>query len=254
MNLQEHIKKVLREEVNKKYLKPSEKSEKFILDRLNSMASGAEIYHVESYKTRHDFEFCKNGTTIMNLALFFEETDDNTPTSKRQFESSTLSVQEDFVGGMLSTFPVRRNYLNYIIEEWFEDTFLSKISNMMGRNDISVEELSFSDRAYPCVPPIKEVPEGVTQDEMIKVIMNNTLWRKKDLLALEEREPGSLEWMYLNKLRNNEVNRLDSGNPMGESEIKESELTERCWKGYTQKGMKTMFGKRYPNCVKKTKK
>jgi hypothetical protein len=37
------------------------------------------------------------------------------------------------------------------------------------------------------------------------------------------------------------------------SETKEGELTEKCWKGYTQKGMKTMFGKRYPNCVKKTK-
>ena len=37
------------------------------------------------------------------------------------------------------------------------------------------------------------------------------------------------------------------------SEMKEGELTERCWAGYTQKGMKTMFGKRYPNCVKKTK-
>jgi len=34
----------------------------------------------------------------------------------------------------------------------------------------------------------------------------------------------------------------------------ESEITERCWKGYTQKGMKTMFGKRYPNCVKIKKK
>jgi hypothetical protein len=33
-----------------------------------------------------------------------------------------------------------------------------------------------------------------------------------------------------------------------------SEITERCWKGYTQKGMKTMFGKRYPNCVKIKKK
>jgi len=33
----------------------------------------------------------------------------------------------------------------------------------------------------------------------------------------------------------------------------ETELTEKCWKGYTQKGMKTMFGKRYPNCVKKKK-
>ena len=36
--------------------------------------------------------------------------------------------------------------------------------------------------------------------------------------------------------------------------LSEEELTEKCWKGYTQKGMKTMFGKRYPNCVKKTKK
>jgi len=207
MRLHEHIKRVLREEVNKKYLKPSEKSEKFILDRLNSMASGAEIYHVESYKTRHDFEFCKNGTTIMNLALFFEETDDNTPTSKRQFESSTLSVQEDFVGGMLSTFPVRRNYLNYIIEEWFEDTFLSKISNMMGRNDISVEELSFSDRAYPCVPPMTK-PDDVTQDNMIDYIMKKTLYKRKDLLKYEDEEPGYIEDLYLKKLRNDEEERL----------------------------------------------
>ena len=40
---------------------------------------------------------------------------------------------------------------------------------------------------------------------------------------------------------------------MGRQEQNEGEITERCWKGYTQKGMKTMFGKRYPNCVKKTK-
>ena len=31
------------------------------------------------------------------------------------------------------------------------------------------------------------------------------------------------------------------------------EITEgtRCWKGYEKKGMKTMFGKRVPNCVKR---
>ena len=32
---------------------------------------------------------------------------------------------------------------------------------------------------------------------------------------------------------------------------KEEALDEKCWKGYEKKGMKTMFGKRYPNCVKK---
>jgi hypothetical protein len=49
---------------------------------------------------------------------------------------------------------------------------------------------------------------------------------------------------YLEKLRDEDTKK---------GEQNESELTERCWAGYTQKGMKTMFGKRYPNCVKKTK-
>jgi len=29
------------------------------------------------------------------------------------------------------------------------------------------------------------------------------------------------------------------------------QIDEKCWPGYKKKGMKTMFGKRYPNCVKK---
>ena len=34
----------------------------------------------------------------------------------------------------------------------------------------------------------------------------------------------------------------------------EEQMDEACWKGYEKKGMKKMFGKMYPNCVKKTKK
>ncbi len=48
-------------------------------------------------------------------------------------------------------------------------------------------------------------------------------------------------------------------NDMGGRKIKENNelfewLHEACWKGYEKKGMKKMFGKMYPNCVKKTKK
>ena len=32
---------------------------------------------------------------------------------------------------------------------------------------------------------------------------------------------------------------------------KKSRTDEKCWDGYKKKGMKTMFGKRVPNCVKK---
>jgi len=36
--------------------------------------------------------------------------------------------------------------------------------------------------------------------------------------------------------------------------MKYKEILEACWKGYHKEGMKTMFGKRYPNCVKNKKK
>lgn len=35
--------------------------------------------------------------------------------------------------------------------------------------------------------------------------------------------------------------------------MKIREIMEACWKGYHKEGMKTMFGKRYPNCVKNKK-
>ena len=34
-------------------------------------------------------------------------------------------------------------------------------------------------------------------------------------------------------------------------ELEGEQLDEKCWKGYEKKGMKTMFGKTYPNCIKK---
>jgi len=38
------------------------------------------------------------------------------------------------------------------------------------------------------------------------------------------------------------------------SDLSFQQFMEKCWKGYEKKGMKTMFGKRYPNCVKKEEK
>lgn len=208
--IRESIVKVLREEERKQFLKPSPKIVNGIISRLNKVFSDVNMYHIENYKTRHDFEFCKNGKRMMNLILYFDDNVAyNTPTSEREFVESHLSIPKMFVDTIFKFFPVRRNYLYYLIEEWFETNFLDKISNEMGRDDISIDELSFTDRVDVCVPPVTEKPEGVTQDDMIKVIMKNTLWRKNDLLSLEEREPGYIEKLYLDKLRNIEMDRLE---------------------------------------------
>ena len=82
-----------------------------------------------------------------------------------------------------------------------------------------------------------------------------------DLNEFEELLKEYLNGKYGDKFKDKIIRKIgDQYNCLKESyleemsEMKEGELTEKCWTGYTQKGMKTMFGKRYPNCVKKTKK
>jgi hypothetical protein len=104
--------------------------------------------------------------------------------------------------------PVRRNYLKYVVEEWFEDTLLEKIQRGLGRNDISIN--SFSEhpkKSLVCVPPVSK-PEGVTDDEMIDFIAKNTLYRRDELekRIIDERE--WLEKVYTDKLRGVEIERV----------------------------------------------
>ena len=75
------------------------------------------------------------------------------------------------------------------------------------------------------------------------------LVRNKDF-GLHDVDWGDI-YDYINEHRRDDINEYYREHQ--KEEMNETELTERCWKGYTQKGMKTMFGKRYPNCVKKKK-
>ena len=55
----------------------------------------------------------------------------------------------------------------------------------------------------------------------------------------------SEEFMALPEMTDVQINALKKAG------IEVEVIDEKCWKGYEKKGMKTMFGKRYPNCVKK---
>ena len=77
---------------------------------------------------------------------------------------------------------------------------------------------------------------------------------KRALDYIEKRKEASKE---KTKSLNKETTDPQSGKAApygsGYTPIQQNEdvLNEKCWPGYTKKGMKTMFGKKYPNCVKK---
>ncbi len=216
MNLRDNIKQILREEVAKRFEKPSPNMEKLIYNWLDKYVSNSQMYQEKSWESRTDFTWCKDGKEIMQVVLFFNTDDtvydDKRKTEERDFEEGSLWVPKDVVKSMLSYLPVRQNYLNYLIEEWFEDKFGSEINGKMNRDDIFIHEFkAYPDTASVCVPPM-EKPEDVTEEEMIELILKTTLFKRDVLLRREEEEPGFIEKTYLQKIRNKKREELEGGN------------------------------------------
>ena len=86
-----------------------------------------------------------------------------------------------------------------------------------------------------CVPEETEVSEG-----------------KKEMLAkMNASREGFMAKDGPNKAAHDAKQRILKKTKEKMTEEIVQSILEKCWAGYEKKGMKTMFGKRYPNCVKK---
>ena len=216
--MKESIRNILIQEVNKKYPKPTEKLEKVVYRWLDDYFKGSQIYKYESWKHwSFRFEFCKNGREIADLHLDFDDRSpdwgprDKRPTSERSFNKAWLYIYPVMIDELLTDIPIRKNYLLYLIEEWFEDTKLNEIQQGFNRSDMSLDYVYVSEtkkKGELCVPPVSK-PEGVTMQEMMDLIKKTTLYSYKQMEEKEEEEPGWIEELYLAKLRGKEQERLN---------------------------------------------
>jgi hypothetical protein len=111
---------------------------------------------------------------------------------------------------------------------------------------------SLEDRWYD--KRMKDDPDTIMQPRAIRKSKSNEYEERVLTNKIEPLRRYIIDIIYKgdNPLLQEKIDEYLNNNS-SKQEQNESELTERCWKGYTQKGMKTMFGKRYPNCVKAKK-
>jgi hypothetical protein len=212
------IRKILKEEINKKFTKPNEKLDSLVYNWLDNYFEGSQINKNESWKYySFSFEFCNNGREIADLHVGFDDKSpafgprDKRPTSERSVKEVMLYIYPIMVDLMMNVFPIRKNYLLYLIEEWFEDTKLNEIQQEFHRNDLSLDYVSVFEHRKKgdiCVPPISK-PEDITMEEMMDYIKKNSLFSYKDMEEYEEEEPGWIENMYLSYLHSKEKERVN---------------------------------------------
>ena len=212
------MRKILKEEINKKFTKPNEQLDSIVYNWLDNYFDGSQIYTDEYWKYYgFTFQFCKNGREIADLRIEFDDRSpdwgpsDKRPTSERSVKEVMLYIFPTMVNELISDIPIRKNYLLYLIEEWFEDTKLDEIQQGFNRNDLSLDYVSVFEskkKGDICVPPLT-TDEEITMQEMMDYIKKTTLFSYKDMEEHEEDEPGWIEKTYLGKLLGKEKERLN---------------------------------------------
>ena len=132
-------------------------------------------------------EWCIDGKNTISTYYEFDE---------GKFNKGRLSVSESLVETISDLFSVKQSYVLHVIEEWYEDTMIPKFEKLSGESGLFIDSIYTNERVFDCIPePTK--PEGITDDEMIDFIVNNTLYRKPEVLQKIESGERDLEDFYL---------------------------------------------------------
>jgi len=133
-------------------------------------------------------DWCINGKETISAFYYFE---------KGEFEKGSLSISKKIVESLSNLLSIRRSYVVHVIEEWYDDTMVPKFEEITGESGLSIDDIDvWGDKEHACIAePVK--PEGITDEEMIDYITDNTLYTKDEVIEKIESGERELEDFYL---------------------------------------------------------
>ena len=132
-------------------------------------------------------DWCINGKEAISAFYYFEE---------GKFERGSLAISKKIVEKLSNLLSIRRSYLTHVIEEWYDSTMVPKFEEIIGESGLSIEGVDVWDKDHECMTePVK--PEGITDEEMIDFIYNNTAYRREEIIDKIESGERDLDDFYL---------------------------------------------------------
>ena len=133
-------------------------------------------------------DWCINGKETISAFYYFEN---------GEFEKGSLSISKKIVESLSNLLSIRRSYVVHVIEEWYDDTMVPKFEEITGESGLSIDDIDvWGDKEQACrAEPVK--PEGITDEEMIDYITDNTLYTKDEVIEKIDSGERELEDFYL---------------------------------------------------------
>ena len=132
-------------------------------------------------------DWCINGKETITAYYYFE---------KGKFEKGSLAISKKIIESLSNLLSIRRSYVIHVIEEWYDSIMVPKFEEITGESGLSINEIDVWDKEYDCLAePVK--PEGITDEEMIDYITDNTLYTKNEVIEKIDSGERELEDFYL---------------------------------------------------------
>lgn len=172
--MKELIKKILREEVSKRFIKSNPNIEKTIIrhmDKLMSQTTRVIPPLDENYGIFNE-EWCKGGNVVIEARY---HVDDET----EEFFSGDVYVNQKEIDFLSKILPIRKSYILNVITEWYDENYASKFGPEVNHPEFEIFETIETDSPRKCYQMIDV--DNISREKMIDYLDKETAYRRNEI-------------------------------------------------------------------------
>ena len=199
--MKELIRKILREEVSRRYTKSNPNIEKTIIrhmDKLISQTTRVIPPLDENYGIFNE-EWCKGGNVVIEARYHIDDETD-------EFFSGDLYVNDKEIDFLSNVLQVRKAYILNVITEWYDDNYASKFGPEVNHPEFEIFETFETDANRKCYQMIDV--DNISREEMVNYLDKETAYRRDEIEGFSS---GQLKRTY-RSVYNSRLNNIGNRN------------------------------------------
>lgn len=172
------IKRILREEVSKKFTKGSSNAQSLIIKHMEKIISNTSrvVPPPEDNYGNYGEEWCKGGKAVIEVRYYMFSEDNE---EEEKFNSGSLFVDENEINFLSKILQLRKSYILNVITEWYDDKYATKFGQETGHPEFEIDETIETDSPRKCYQMIDV--DSISREEMIDYLDKETAYRRDEI-------------------------------------------------------------------------
>jgi len=177
--MKELIKKILREEVQRRFVRSNQNIERTIVRIMEDLISDSTRIVVPPDENYGNYEeqWCRGGKVVLEARYYFNSDEDDE--TEEKFYNGSLFVNEEEINFLSQSLQVRKQYVLNVITEWYDEKYATKFGQETGHPELEIDDTDVVDWSHNCYQMIDT--SKLSREEMIGYLDKETGYRRNEL-------------------------------------------------------------------------